>query len=221
MGAVGDHLLFAALWASFGLVHSVLAGRRAKAALTPLLGGYYRAVYNVVAATHLGVIFWVEWRFFPDRAVFDYPAWLTWLLYVAQAGGWFVVALGLFQYDLGRFAGLTQARAAIRRYELARQGVADDTVADPEPAAGPDEPLRTGGPHRYVRHPLYAGLFVVLWTRVFDEFTLATAVWGSLYLLIGTHYEERKLLRDHGDAYRRYRAAVPAYIPWRGRVWQD
>ncbi len=219
MGPVGDHLLFAALWASFGLVHTVLAGTRAKTALAPLLGDYYRAAYNVVAAAHLGLIFWVEWRFFPDRTVFHFPAWLTWLLYVAQAGGWFVVALGVFQYDLGRFAGLTQVRAAVRRRELARSRVDGGGVRPPAPV-GPDEPMRTGGPHRYIRHPLYAGLFIVLWTRAFDEFALASAVWGSLYLLIGAHFEERKLLRYYGDAYRRYRAAVPAYIPWRGRAWR-
>jgi hypothetical protein len=219
MGPVGDHLLFAALWASFGLVHSALAGARAKAALAPLLGDYYRAAYNVIAAAHVGLIFWVEWRFFPNRTVFDFPVWLTWLLYVAQAGGWFVVALGVFQYDLGRFAGLTQVRAAIRRRELARSRA--DVGGQPPAPVGPDESMRTGGPHRYVRHPLYAGLFIVLWTRVFDEFALASAVWGSLYLLIGAHYEERKLLRYYGEAYERYRAAVPAYFPWRGRAWRD
>lgn len=221
MGPVSDQLLFAALWASFGVIHSALAGERAKAVLVPVAGDYYRLAYNLIASLHLVAIFWVEWRFFPARAVFAFPVWLTWLLYVVQAGGWLIVVIGLFQYDLGRFIGLTEARAAIHRHDAIRRAGGPRAVRPAAPAPRPPEPLRTDGPHRFVRHPLYAGMLVVLWSRAFDEFALASAVWGSLYLLIGTRLEERKLVRVYGDAYRRYRAAVPAYIPWRGRAWRD
>ena len=39
----------------------------------------------------------------------------------------------------------------------------------------------------------------------------------NAYLVIGMRLEERKLLARYGDAYRRYRDAVPALIPhpWR------
>ena len=47
---------------------------------------------------------------------------------------------------------------------------------------------------------------------------LATAVWGSAYLVIGTAFEERKLRRLYGQAYEDYRARVPAFVPWKGRV---
>jgi protein-S-isoprenylcysteine O-methyltransferase Ste14 len=95
----------------------------------------------------------------------------------------------------------------------------------PAPPAREDrdapEPLRLDGPHRFVRHPLYTALFLVLWGRAFDEAMIATAVWGSLYLIVGTRFEERKLLRLHGAAYARYRARVPAFLPWKGRAWTE
>lgn len=53
------------------------------------------------------------------------------------------------------------------------------------------------------------------------EFALATAVWGSVYLLIGALYEERRLADRYGDAYVEYRRRVPAFIPWRGRVREE
>ena len=82
------------------------------------------------------------------------------------------------------------------------------------------EPLATGGLNAFVRHPLYSGLFLVLWARVSNDLTLATALWGSLYLVIGSRFEERRLLRVYGEAYARYRAAVPAFVPWKGRAWR-
>jgi protein-S-isoprenylcysteine O-methyltransferase Ste14 len=77
--------------------------------------------------------------------------------------------------------------------------------------------LRVDGMNGFVRHPLYTGLLVVLWSRVFDEFQLASALWGTAYIIIGTRFEERKLLRLYGESYLHYRQAVPTYFPWRGR----
>ena len=72
--------------------------------------------------------------------------------------------------------------------------------------------------HRFIRHPLYSGLFLVLWGHAQTEFALATALWGSVYLVIGAGFEERRLIDRYGDAYRTYRARVPAFVPWRGRA---
>ena len=80
-----------------------------------------------------------------------------------------------------------------------------------------DEPLVTGGLHRWVRHPIYTAAFMILWGLVRDPLSLATACWGSLYLIIGTRLEESKLSRRYGEDYRRYQGRVPAFVPWRGR----
>ena len=100
-------------------------------------------------------------------------------------------------YDLPRFIGLRQIR---------------------ETDAQEDEPLRLNGLHRYVRHPAYLASFMLLWGRVGTEAQLATAIWGSLYLIIGMQFEERRLVRLYGDAYRDYQARVPQVLPWKGRV---
>ena len=80
---------------------------------------------------------------------------------------------------------------------------------------GPELRRRSHG-RRIVRHPYYAaGLLVV---ALFDDFTTTTVAWRGvfmLYLLLGAWLEERKLLTDFGDAYRRYRREVPALLPRR------
>ena len=111
-----------------------------------------------------------------------------------------IIAIALLGYDRGRFLGTNQIRS-------------------PEDDA--DEELKTAGLLRYVRHPLYSGVFLVLWGHAQTEFSLATAVWGSIYLLIGAMYEERRLADRYEESYAAYRERVPAFIPWRGRARPD
>jgi protein-S-isoprenylcysteine O-methyltransferase Ste14 len=42
---------------------------------------------------------------------------------------------------------------------------------------------------------------------------LLSAVMMTLYFFIGSRFEERKLIRYHGEQYRRYRELVPGLIP--------
>ncbi len=112
-----------------------------------------------------------------------------------------VLVLALREYDLGLFSGLKQIRAG-------KQGAPEDE----------DEPLVTDGLHRFVRHPLYLGAYMIIWGGAVSDFGLATAVWGSLYLFIGTRHEERSLSALYGEAYADYKRRVPAIIPWKGKV---
>lgn len=224
-----DHILYALAWLSFGVVHSLLARQKANRAFEAALGGFARIAYNLIAAVHLGAILFLEWRGFPGKAAFDPPLWLHAPMVAVQAAGWVLLFVALVQYDLGRFGGLTQARVIVHRRDRGRGralGAGPRAGAAREvPEPPPDipqarlEPLVTHGIHRYVRHPLYTAMFLVFWGRAFDEAALMTAAWGTLYLVIGTHFEERKLLRIYGGDYARYRAAVPRFLPLRGRAW--
>jgi len=59
----------------------------------------------------------------------------------------------------------------------------------------------------------------MLWGRVAGELDLATAQWGSLYLLVGTWFKERRLLKLYGTEYADYRHHIPAFIPWKSRAF--
>ncbi|MGE0734405.1 MAG: isoprenylcysteine carboxylmethyltransferase family protein [Alphaproteobacteria bacterium] len=194
-------LILGLLWLSFGAVHSVTASPAFKRRVEPKLGGLYRVVYNIAAGVHLAAILSYEYFSAAGSLKFDRPWFWSVPAIAAEILGWLIILFALGQYDMGRFLGLTQMREHARKL----------------PPSAP-EPLVVDGMHRYVRHPLYAGLFLVLWGRVSNELELATALWASLYLLIGTYFEERKLLREFGPAYATYRARVPAFVPWRGHV---
>ncbi len=243
---LADHALYALAWLSFGVVHSLLARRKANLAFDAAFGGFARIGYNLIAAVHLGAILVLEWRGFPGKAAFDPPLWLHAPMAAVQAAGWVLLFVALVQYDLGRFGGLAQARVIVHRRDSRRGGPGGGGLGggglggggmggpmaraplarrDVPPDIPPDipharlEPLVTRGVHRYVRHPLYTAMFLVFWGRAFDEAALMTAAWGTLYLLIGTRFEERKLLDIYGADYARYSAAVPRFLPLRGRAW--
>lgn len=163
------------------------------------LGRWYRLAYNGFAAVHLGAIWWLGRSVLGDAPPLGLADELRWAGDAVTLIGLIVIAVALLGYDRGRFLGTTQLR---------------------HPDIGEDEELRIDGLHRYVRHPLYSGLFLTLWGHAQTEFALTTAIWASVYLVIGTYCEERRLLDKYGDAYRAYRSRTPAYIPWRGRTSQ-
>ena len=79
-----------------------------------------------------------------------------------------------------------------------------------------DHAIVRSGPYAITRHPIYTGLLVAIAaTAVVRD--AGTAVLGFGLLVIGIvlklRQEERLLTAHFGDAYRDYKAAVPALLP--------
>lgn len=83
-----------------------------------------------------------------------------------------------------------------------------------------DQPVVTGGPYRYVRHPGYAGillamvgigLFIGNWLSLISLVAVVTA--GLVYRI---RIEERALLQTLGDTYRSYAETHKRLVPF---VW--
>jgi len=195
------YLLYGIAWGAFGLAHSIFASEILKRRLAHVFGRAYRLAYNGFAIISLAVTFWVGFQLFAGTEPLQHSRGLKVLLGATEISGWFLMFLALGQYDLSRFAGTHQIKAS------------NSNSPDDE-----DETLQTKGLHRYVRHPLYSAVFLILWGAAWTPFGLATAIFGSAYLLVGTYYEERRLLARYGQSYATYRSQVPAFIPWKGRA---
>ena len=188
-------LIYALLWVSFGLGHSLLASPSMRARMTRLVGAGERLAYNIIALIHLAIVLLIGMALFRPATGFDLPWPLRVLMLLAAVAGAVVLAFAGKSYDLGRFLGTTQWRG----------GVVESSM--------PTEPLATGGMNALVRHPLYLGVVLLLFGLADSPFRLETAIAGTLYILIGIHFEERKLIAVYGAAYRRYRSAVPMLLP--------
>ena len=153
-----------------------------------------------MATLHILLVWAFGFWLFQDATDFALPQPVAVALTTIGIVGLVLFVIALRDYDLGRLSGLQQLRER-------RAGIE-------EPAD--DEPLHTAGLHRIVRHPLYLAGLLVLWGQAIGPWETATALWGSLYLIIGAWFEERRLLRILGADYAAYRARVPAFIPWKG-----
>lgn len=83
--------------------------------------------------------------------------------------------------------------------------------------------LATSGPYAYLRHPQYLGFIVVMLGFLLQWPTLLTLlmfpVLVVMYLRLA-NIEEREVTQTFGEAYQRYAASVPAFIPRKPSVPQ-
>jgi protein-S-isoprenylcysteine O-methyltransferase Ste14 len=72
------------------------------------------------------------------------------------------------------------------------------------------------GPYRWVRHPLYLFVLVMIWSspNLTKDRLLFNILW-SLWIFVGTLLEERDLVEQFGGTYREYQKKVPMLFPFK------
>jgi protein-S-isoprenylcysteine O-methyltransferase Ste14 len=89
----------------------------------------------------------------------------------------------------------------------------------------PTRELVAVGPYRHVRNPMISGVAAMLAGEALFWRSGALAAWAGLFVAVNHLYfllsEEPGLEKRFGEGYRRYRAAVPRWVPrmapWTGR----
>jgi protein-S-isoprenylcysteine O-methyltransferase Ste14 len=77
-------------------------------------------------------------------------------------------------------------------------------------------PLTISGPYRFVRHPLYFFVLLMIWSNPYLTLDrlLFNVLWTT-WICLGAFLEERDLVADFGEAYGEYKRKVPMLLPWR------
>jgi protein-S-isoprenylcysteine O-methyltransferase Ste14 len=83
-------------------------------------------------------------------------------------------------------------------------------------------PFTVAGPYRWVRHPLYLFMILMIWPcpDLTTDRLLFDLLWTS-WIVVGSYFEERDLIVEFGDAYREYQKKVPMLVPllkWPKRI---
>ena len=160
---------------------------------TGLTQSTYRLIYNAIAALSLVPVL-AALRSAPVHAVSNGWNGSVWMGTVLMSIGALIGLVALNAYDLREFVGLS-SRDQSDQVRL----------------------LRQNGLLRYVRHPLYLGIVVVLLGLLVyqpDWKHLTFGLAAFLYIRIGIYYEERKLIRVFGNQYLNYRKRTPMLIPF-------
>lgn len=186
----------------FGVIHSLLADHRIKDAFRRRFGdrafhGLYRLIYNILAAVSLlpvTLLLWLQ----PSPIIWQVDSPAVFGLLLIQAAGALGLLISLLQIDLVRFLGLSQLQAYITD----------------KPLPLPAEKLQIGGFYRWVRHPLYLFSLMLIWPQATMTLgLLAFNIGATLYFIIGSRFEEQRLIRIFGDQYLDYRKRVPWLVP--------
>ncbi|MCL4272333.1 MAG: isoprenylcysteine carboxylmethyltransferase family protein [Anaerolineales bacterium] len=188
-------ILALAVW---GVVHSVTASHFFKDMVRGMVGAggmrLYRIGYNVFSVVSFAPILYLAWTL-PNQLLYDVPAPWRYVMMGGQAVSLLLLFAAFLQTDALSFVGLSQLFGA------------------GEQAPGQ---LVTRGLYRVVRHPLYTFSMAFLWlSPSVSQNSFALYLGVTLYFVIGAYFEERKLLRDFGDAYAEYKRRTPMLIPVR------
>jgi protein-S-isoprenylcysteine O-methyltransferase Ste14 len=115
----------------------------------------------------------------------------------------FIIVISLFvsgalKYDMLQFIGIRQIKSGRSHSALSKGGQID-----------------TSGILSLTRHPWYLAAIILVWIAYREMYvsTLIVNMILSIYLLIGTVLEERKLILELGDNYRDYKNRVSMLLP--------
>lgn len=205
-----DSLIFLGMLCAWAVLHSVSMSRSCKRLLSALLGprfAFYRLGFTVVSLASFALTLAVLPRLpQPLYQAHGLAAWALWSIRLAAL----VLFLWTFgSFDLGEFTGLRQAS----KYPEGQIG--------PDGETAPAGDLIVTGPYRMVRHPMYLAASAYLFAD--PDMTvekLLFAAFAVAYFLVGSLFEEHRLLATFGLAYRAYRQTTPRLMPcprsWRG-----
>jgi protein-S-isoprenylcysteine O-methyltransferase Ste14 len=183
------------LIALFGVQHSVMARPAFKRRWTRIVPAHLeRSTFVLIAAVLVaGIVrFWQP----IEGDLWNLSGAAARALAVLSLLGWLTVPLTSFLTDHFELFGLRQA------FEYA-------TGRAPAKPAFKERSL-----YKKVRHPMMLGFLVAFWAAPHMTVShLLFALLMTAYILTGVYFEERDLVRVHGQSYRDYQARVPKLLP--------
>lgn len=193
------YLLLVFLWAAYCSLHSFLISIRLTKLMTRLLKNYYafyRFFYNVLSIILLIPL--IKYTAYTDNIiVITYPMSLNIIRYILISGSLIIFWWAFFfNYDSLSFFGIRQ---------ILNFGKKNNSPKE----------INKNGLLGIIRHPMYFALIIYLWCQIFSLADLVVNILLTIYIIIGTLLEEKKLVLEFGDSYIKYQQEVPMLIPFK------
>ena len=198
-------VLLCFLWISWCVMHSLLIDVSVVKTIQNHASGlirYYRLLYNGLSVVTLIPLVIVT-RMTEGQVIISWEGYAVLVRVLLLTTALLLFKGGARKYDLQYFLGVKQLQTGEEHLLLS------DT-----------EEFTEAGVFGITRHPWYLGSLLFLWS-MFGQYPLPVFLAVcilSIYLLIGTMLEERKIVALYGDSYRRYRQRVSMFFPWKWLV---
>ncbi len=200
MSMMIDYIWLALLWTTYCVVHSALISISVTGWFKQVLADryrFYRLLFNAFSViTLIPLVIYSHSPRFDSELLFAWSGPLRIVRHCLVSIAALLVVAGARHYSLLQFLGVLQIRANSIHGAMTSSGAFD-----------------ARGVLSIIRHPWYTAVLIFLWTSNLKMATLTTNLVLSAYIVVGTYLEERKLVIEFGDEYRRYQDQVSMFIP--------
>ena len=181
---------------AWGVLHSWLASFATKRLARQIFGKrltrYYRLMFVAVAILTISPVLAMV-VFLPAKVLWMIPSPWMYLTLSVQLLAIVGLLVTISHVDVMAFVGLRQ-------------------LSNPD-IESQNELVITGW-YQVIRHPLYFFSILILWLMpLMTDLILGFVIASTLYFLIGTIPEEKKLIQIYGQQYQEYQEKVPRIIP--------
>jgi protein-S-isoprenylcysteine O-methyltransferase Ste14 len=198
------YLLPALLWTGYVSLHSFLISIRFTNLMARLLKNYY-AFYRLfyVLISLILLIPLINYTSQLDDKIFiTYESPVSVIRHILIAGSLIMFFWAFFfNYDSLSFFGIRQILNFGKEKKTSQQ-----------------EGIKRNGLLGIMRHPMYLALIIYLWCQTFRVIDIVINTLLTIYVIIGTILEEKKLVLEFGDEYRKYQQEVPMLIPFTKKI---
>jgi protein-S-isoprenylcysteine O-methyltransferase Ste14 len=180
----------------FAAQHSIMARQGFKRMWTQIVPKHLERPTYVLASSLVLILLLWQWRPIP-QIVWEFNGPTATVLAITFWLGWVLLFSSTFLINHFELFGVQQVWGYFRGKQYGHAI------------------FRTPVLYRIVRHPLYLGFVIAFWSAPrmsLGHLIFSIATTG--YILLGIYLEERDLVAEHGEAYRRYREEVPMLIPF-------
>jgi hypothetical protein len=198
-------ILLCVLWISWCTMHSLLIDVTFIKTVNKhasCLTRYYRLLYNGLSLVTF-IPLMIVTRIAEGPVIVSWEGIYIFVRILLLAAAFLLFKGGSEKYDLQYFLGVKQLQTGDEHLLLS------DT-----------EEFTERGVFGVTRHPWYLGSLLFIWSMLAEyplPVFLAVCIM-SVYLVIGTILEERKIVARYGDSYRSYRQRVSMFFPWKWLV---
>jgi protein-S-isoprenylcysteine O-methyltransferase Ste14 len=195
------------LWAVFGFQHSLLARPSTKILVNKIFGytfetHFYPILYFISQCIVFLVIYDIIRYLKPTVIIFEISnEWIHFIFWFNRIANLFLI-ITVFHFDIGKFTGISQIIKFFSRSQKKEKQVNQTT-------------LNSQYLYKYIRHPMYLGILLVFVssTTIYTDLFFVSLISIVVYIEIGSHFEEKSLIKKFGSKYVDYQQKTKRYIP--------